>query len=430
MSGYLYDALYHLPSVAGFIDHVVSDIANRRNVIVLLPSGVDPDRVKSRLREILWQREFYIGEIHLEELDPEFNQSKINPVLLLSDTFRIRWPDNHEARTLTNLFKCADFPEVIFFSGLHKMNEEVQHEWFEFIRYWAVQCQRIRSSGEDPPVLCIILEGESSLPFIPNSDVNLAVHWWWGFPSILEIQLLCRLLTDSDTWNSATMWREYIIPSITGSDISLIEYLWDHWEVTLDELFQMLICFSQERGWNNDLIRSCDTLILPTYSEKILNGHKSPPKRMQKSWANGLVSYSVEQGIEIHTAALAVLGDRNSIQHRIWRAQSKIVLPLLDSYRLAICELFTNYCGPDWPTRWDQPNNDEDLAAVRESPYAVSWGYIEHLLDHIHQPARFQYLLPLVTLGRSLRNKIAHYQPISFTDFNCLLSEATLLDQE
>ena len=137
----------------------------------------------------------------------------------------------------------------------------------------------------------------------------------------------------------------------------------------------------------------------------------------QQWWAEGMLHYTWEYGLELHSAVLALAQRYDVLRQRLWRGQAALLLPLLDQVRVALCERLTEQHGSEWPLKWGEPLSDEEKAAVRMTPLAAQWGYLDHLLTHTPAGRWEPRISPLVSRARTLRNRVAHFQPVSFTDF-------------
>jgi hypothetical protein len=69
------------------------------------------------------------------------------------------------------------------------------------------------------------------------------------------------------------------------------------------------------------------------------------------------------------------------------------------------------------------PESTEEDAAVRHSPLACQWGHLEVLLKHGAFLRAERHWLPLASIVRYVRNEIAHYRPITFSDFEGMWRE-------
>jgi hypothetical protein len=370
---------YQLPSVQQFLGTLADELANRRSLLVLLPTGIDPAEVWSILRGELWRRDFGFEEISLPSL-PENHV----PAVALGAALRVRWPSPETPRTIANLIATENLPDVVQLEGLDQLPPPAREAWTTFLAQWAQANQTIADRGGDPTALCMVVPATAVLPKLPESGVYLAVHWWWGFPSALEMRLLCRLGNEvGGNRDTVAQWREHVLPALAGNDVSLVEHLWNDLALGESDLTTRLRSFAEQRGWNTTALQAWGTDELVATP-----GHHRdyptlvPPPPLRTLWAHGAVGWTAEYGVELHTAALAVLERDQELNHRLWRGQAELLLPLIDHVRLSISTHLTRLYGPDWPLRWHQPESPEEKAAVRNSPLACQWGYLEWLLKN------------------------------------------------
>ena len=246
------DLMTQLPSVQAFIRNIVGDIADRRSVVVLLPITVDPDWLWSLLDAELWRRHFAVEQVELTGLS-----TMDGPAAALGQALRVTWPSPSAPRDVASLLACKNLPEVIVLDGIESLDESGQRLWLRFLLQWAQLSQNLPNQPSAPPVFCAILRSARIPPNTINSDVRLAVHWWWGFPSTLELKLLCRLAgAESSSRRSEIQWQEHLLPALAGSDIALLERLWTENTASSDQVVSCIQELAQERGWTR---RSCDS---------------------------------------------------------------------------------------------------------------------------------------------------------------------------
>jgi hypothetical protein len=256
---------------------------------------------------------------------------------------------------------------------------------------------------------------------IPKSDLCLTIHWWWTFPSILETKMLCRILDlDGDERKGLGAWREHLISSLTLGDLELVEFLWDRVcnnpETIIDDLCKYASESIQEL--------SSDITIQASFIEY---GGKwkstAPHAKIQEHWAKGHLVSTMEHVIEISTLALARTGRVDEIRHRIWRAQVDLLLPQIDNVRLIVCKRLTQMKGSSWPYKWEIPTSEEQLVSVQENPLTTELGYLNHLLFQNNNFRDCCQWRKLVSITTRLRNEIAHYRAIAFSDYKEFLFE-------
>ena len=422
MTSGIEEHLYQMPSVRSYMQGIVEDISNRRSILGLLPVGIDPGSVLAHIQKYLWHRDFFIQELNLL---PGPNEQ--NPETVLAEGLGLHWRDTETPHTLINVANNDSLPEVIILGGLDNLPGAQLRRWMAVFDKWAQISPNLRIMIGGTPNLSAIAPAENLISVIPESNVYLAFHWWWGLPSILETHLLCRLIDNEIDFMPAARWREYILPSLALGDINLVEYLWTAVNATFEELIETLCQYAAFRNWDeNSLVE----LHLPGvgFGKDQKRPSLTPPVSFQELWSKGILSFTPEYGLEIHTAALAVLKRKDMLRYRIWRGQSELLLPILDGLRLRVCRNLTDHYGSDWPIRWDQPNVMEDFEAVQEDPMATSWGYLEHLLKTVRDLYSQRDWLPIVSACRTLRNHIAHSRTVKLEDYEYIRRELDLMD--
>jgi hypothetical protein len=210
---------------------------------------------------------------------------------------------------------------------------------------------------------------------------------------------------------------------LAGSDLPLLQHLWECPEAGPAALLPLLRDFAAQQGWSQQQLREWGAEPLRNGG----NGHRgpsaSPPKSVQLLWANGSLSCTPEYGVELSAAALATLDREKEIWHRVWRGQAELLLPLLDQARLLLCDYLTERYGRDWPVKWYRPDRWEDEAAVRSNPLACQWGYLEWLIRNCSQLRNERRWLSLITPACEVRNAMAHYEPVGYDKFDLVLRE-------
>jgi hypothetical protein len=419
MSFALPTVLFQLPSVRRFLSVLADDLANRRSLLILLPAGIEPGEIWAALRAELWRREFTIAEVSLAGVPRERA-----PVAVLSEALGIHWTPPDTPRTLGNLLATEPLPDVVLVEHLDHVSPRTCQDWVVFLTQWTHACQTRADRGASSTALCMMVPAIAVLPQTPENSVYLAVHWWWGFPSALEMHMLCRSSSEQDDWDIVARWREYVLPALTGGDVVLATYLWDDLHTSIEGLLSRLCSFAAQRGWAAKVLRNWGAgERMMASSRDYRRMQRFPPVEIRSLWAHGLIGWTLEYGLELHPAALAVLERREELQHRLWRGQAELLLPCIDQIRLALCDTLTRTHGPDWPVRGYLPESPEEDASVRHSPLACQWGHLEVLLRHGAFLRAERHWLPLASIARWVRNEIAHYRPVTFRDFEGIWRE-------
>ena len=415
------------PSVQQFLNALLDDLSERHSLLVLLPEGIEARDPWYALEGHLVRRDFYIKEIVLPDLPTE-----PSPPVALGNALNVQWPGDSSPRSIANLMLSQDLPDIIHLTGFDELAESPKKTWGAFLSDWTQASKNILDREAAPPPALILFALGSAFPLpLPESDLYLAIHHWWGFPSALEVQMLCRLENANYEQVPLHRWREHLIPSLIGNDIALAGHLWDQLSLDFDQLLPLLQSYGEQRGWTHQDLQAWDVEeLLPTLTSNETHLlHNSSP-HWYHLWAHGLLNWTPEYGIEIHTAALALLSRTEDLQHRLWRGQTSLLFPLIDNVRLALCRHLSRQYGQDWPLRWYPPDSEEEIRAVQDSPLACQWGHLAWLLNNCGYLRGERRLRDVVQSARWMRNELAHYRPIALSHFEGLWRDIQRLRQK
>ena len=417
MSNNLYKEYVRLQSIRRFINGIVNDICFRRSVIVLLPTTLKP--------EIIWpeiQTELRYRGVNEQYINLQASPNHQNPVSILVECLNLKWSDHQTPHTLSNLPDCENLPDAICLGGLQNLDEDLTEAWIKTLEIWAQMSQQKKNLGYMPSSICVVAPAELLISMLPESNVFLSYHWWWGIPSILETRFLCRFVEESDNNSISARWREFILPSLSAGDIELLQVLWNTYDSPIKNLTDMLNKYASDLLWvKEDLINL--NILNHKYGRNNHSHMKQPPKSIIKLWSKGLINYTPEYGLEVHSAALSITNQEDIITHRLWRGQSEFLLPILESIRLDICQKLTDQFGEHWPIKWDQPNNEEELKEVKDNPLAASWGYLVHLLRTVKKLHDYVHLQPIAIQCKRMRNFLAHHRTVDLQSYEHIQEE-------
>ena len=266
-----------------------------------------------------------------------------------------------------------------------------------------------------PPALCLLAEA-SKMPYsLPATNVLLSIHVWRGIPTTAEMRLLCQLAGEQDT-TPLSCWKEHTIPSIAGSDLELVDYLWAEEYCNGRELAGVLQTFAERRGWDQDELEAWSVHRLPRDATTWLDDWSLSP-RLYRAWARGIVHWTPEHGLERHSAVLAMLDQQEALDHRLWRGQAEFLLAQIDQIRLGLCALLNETYGPTWPYKWRKPETDIECQEVKSTPFACQWGHLKYLIQNCSELHRERRWYSLVQYSWRIRTELAHYRPISLQEY-------------
>jgi hypothetical protein len=395
-----------------FVDQVVDDLLQRRNVILVITPDVNPRAMWAAIRGELCWRGVDVDEIELEEYP-----SPQPAHCFLAGRLGVRRVAENNSLALTDLAASLNLPEIVWLHGISTLPSKDRQLWLEFLENWAKVASLVEELKRYRPVFCVPFSGAYAAEAARGNDLRLVARYWWTALSALDTRLLCRLVCDDSSLTPKAMWRENLIPSIAASDLDLVEILWEPVLEAEEGVFSALRDHAKRRQWKEEYVESCSRDLGNVPHVRVDEGPIDLPERLIPYWAAGLLQVTPEHGIELNSAALCMVSRDAEVRHRLWRGQATLILPVLDETRLSICRRLTLAYGADWPYQWMKPRDEEEAEAVREDPFACQFGHLETLLRNCRKFESERHWLGLIEQARFLRNELAHYRPVHFTDF-------------
>ena len=418
MSVPLFSGFFTWPSLEARLLQWGNALSERRSLLVLVPVPTPADDLWAVFAERLERRGLDPVNVDLRRLEGENAETRQEQ--LLARALGVTWTPPNCPRTMGHLLRQPNLPPVIGLQGLAELVPAAQQRWMEFAESWSAAAHSAANTGELHSALCFIVQAGAATASLklPPASLYLDVVHWWGIPSALEVHLYCRSVAERGDDRPAALWREYVLPSLVGADVGLADEL--RQLSLLDDEHTLWGFLAQEgcrRGWQSSAIIAAALAASPTPVYGARHDVLSLSPLEQQWWAEGMLHYTWEYGVELHPAVLALAQRYDVLRQRLWRGQAALLLPLLDQVRIALCERLTEQHGPVWPLKWGGPLSDEEKAAVRMTPLATQWGYLDHLLAHTPALQREPGIRSLVHRARTLRNSVAHFQPVAFTGF-------------
>lgn len=422
MTTAIWNEVMLMPTARSVVYGAVDVLAQRLSQLILCPDTGSSVAVAEAVRAELLRRDFSLSGAYLPAME-----GKISLEHALAELLGVPAAEFSGTYLLEDLSTQPGWPDVFLLEGFAELSDSSQERWLALLNRWSHTSQKAIGEGRSLPALFCVAKPSSGVRLPVLGEVCLRVNWWWGLPSALECRLLCRMQEIGGSRDVCNAWRECLLPSLAAGDIELFAELWPRITCSRAEIWDFLSIVGEKRGWQADKLHKTldDCNVDHDFDGGALNGSVSdtrsgPPDVLRPLWLEGLLQFTPEHGCELHAAALAVLGQVEALEHRFWRAQAALVLPVLETHRHRICRDLTDRYGIDWPLQWHQPASMEELAALRDGPLACQWGYLETLLRSCNELRRERKILPFVSHCRFMRNKLAHYRPIEFADFKRL----------
>jgi len=297
---------------------------------------------------------------------------------------------------VNDLIASDAVPDVILLSSFDELDAGRQRNILVLMESWADVCHTasIRKS------LCLVIDGCNvhaiweTAPSLRIKDKVLA-----GFPSAIEMQLLCRHQTSGAYISAEEQWRETLIASLSGSDANLAHVLWQHLLEDFSGISKILLDYAAEKSWQKRaLVKDLDGWYpIPLGVKPSLPKHN----RNISLLTRGITVFTPEFGEEIHSAGLALLDRSEELRHRIWRSQSALVAPVSDGLRLKIFSIIRRKLTTDLAMG--------DIPEIGELKFLI-----ESLPNHSWEKQQFY---SIISHTRRVRNKLAHFEIITLREY-------------
>lgn len=383
--------LWSLPGPNRFISKAGNQLKDRFNIIFLIPGILDHSEFRQSLLNYL---EIEM-QMYVQVVDLAYSNGG-SPFQLLKEVF----PGLEKYRNIESSVQDLSLPDVIILDNFEGCSAKNRHEWLLAISRWADASSRC--SGNHSIALIAKHQSTDGVRW-PDPEIKLVYQVWSGMPSSLDIKMLCRLRAEHQDGES--QWRENILASLVGNDLGLVERLWDVILEDDEAVFQCLCKYAQEKGWNSE----CEGNKLKNWRPMTPGSdvaNKFDPETF-RLLGQGITIFTPEFGEEIHSALVALLNRRNELNHRIWRAQANLLLPLIDDCRRRICDYMVRVYGEGWAILDGQQH---------QSP--VEWGTLKCYIQGLDWRSwEKQQWGSGVKLAWTLRNALAHYEIISYRNY-------------
>lgn len=357
---------WQLPGPSQFIDRVVQDFRDGKNVILCLPEHL-PSDLSSAIQSELgddwdWQKISVPSE------------SSVEPVHFIFDLFVGEFSSN-EVRNARTLAQHQNFAGKIIW--LDDLTPNVWPVWKKFISDYEQPCRNIPQLYRT--LFCVSLVGKLALD-PPAEDVCLSHHFWQGVVDRMDMMLFTSQLFQGK--RLPDLQKRVAISVVTNialwdCDVSK-RLAYEKVEYILKPL-PILQEIAGERNW-------CDC----NYE-------------LSERWCKGMKD-TIESEEKIHSAVLVngVL-DKAEIERRIWSAEVGELLPFVEQRRHDILRLLAGFLKVPFTTRFGEVIKD-----VRD----LEIGHIEYQIGENCRLVKSD-VRNIVRHLREIRNALSHLETIS-----------------
>jgi len=398
-----------------FLQIAADRICTPSSYVLVHPARICVEPVMHLIKEELDSRHRQVIEIDATEIDA----MKLPKSFCAASKIEL---NGSEARSFDRIQDRLVNVDVVYLFGFQAAGRADTKRWLEFINQWSANVKRRIDQGLHATILVASMQLEPAMIDSLSVDTTMHVAWWWGIPSRLELQLVCRGVSMVADDSIKSQWQEHLAVALASGDQQFLETIWSSLTGTICDLVRLMKDYAKQRGWTTELIKRGLSEYSPGFAPHVWAINKEqqslePPKHLRQAWSDGLLFFSLEYGCELHAAAACLL-DEKGAHAMIWRAQLGLLSPQLDLARSMMCQVLTNKLGKDWPVRYDKPKDDRELKEVIEDPLCCQLGYLSHLLQKHGSYQRVNSTFRILSkLASDLRNDLSHLRPIDYTRY-------------
>ncbi len=357
---------WQLPGPSQFIEQVVQDFRDGKNVILCLPEHL-PSGLSNPIRSELGDD----WDWHKISVPSE---NSVEPVHFLFDHFVGEISPN-EVRNARTLAQHQNFAGKIVW--LDDITPDIWPVWKKFLSDYEQPCRNI--SQLDRTLFAVLLVGELAIN-PPAEDVCLSHHSWKGVVSSLDMLLFTASLFQGKRLSD--LQKRVAISVVTHLA------LWD------SEVSERL---AYEKIQN---ILSPEPILQEIAKERAWCNSNTNNISPQAKWCKGITNI-VEYEEKIHSAVLVM--DSREIKCRIWKGEVGEILPFVEERRQEIIERLSKILEVPFTTRFGE--------VIKDLRY-LEIGHIEYQLNQTNKIVNPE-IRRLVQQLKEMRNSLSHLEPIN-----------------
>jgi hypothetical protein len=401
--------LWSLPGPTRFLASIRADVRAGKQVAAVLPHhGVADgflDTAERALSEVRRVEVLRLGSEDLARADR-----------LLEDLLaRHRIPPPADGsppsarHLLTDGYRTSGLTIIV---DLTRVHPDDLGRWNRNLEHHAAYMKSLRDTER---VGLVVACREGHVEQLPNPDVNVTHHWWWGVLQRLDVLIwsLDRRPVGPDGEVKANM-----IVELGAFDLELSSHLLTHWNgdfATADETLQR---YGRTSGVRDLLASHRDDFALDI--GRVVRGH-AVPQGLRAAWDAGLVE--MWEGVPSwHRSLLAELAGQRpdaarELTRLVWRAQVATLLPSVEFARHAIARSVSERRdGLREGSRFRSTCRDAKDVEMLE------YADLKNYLKDLRGSARRNDLERSLESLRVYRNRLAHVDPLGAEGIRDLIS--------
>jgi len=354
-----------IPGSRTFISSVSRSLADGRNVILVVPSHDFDGLVESIQHSEEHGRQWnWIWEVSEQSLEPLHQLQSITGFQQSNDE-----PLSAHALASSELVRG----QVLAV----RVTAERWPMWKQLVVRYENACRAVQPFHR--PLLFLVV-GRDCLATMPREDVCLTVHNWAGAVSSLDAQIVAES-------SARVSGGSRLVRSLSVS-IAVEIGLWD-----------LELCHQLSQA-------NVNVLLSPIAFLKEYGSRRGMDSGIADLAATDLFRLSLidhySGKLEPHSAYLALHGLEARVMHRLWKAEMRLLLPLIEERRLDVIDVI----GP----RLRLPHTTVDGETLTSAD-ELEIGHVYHQITALGIKCSLA-IRQQVTVLRGMRNRLAHTRPI------------------
>lgn len=409
------DILLGFPEPKYRIKEIIEDIYDGISVVWCFPYNVKTDAYVNNVFAM-------IAKDYALHIDSKDLEEDLSPWDFFPEVYD--WCQGQERGLHINTILGPEFPDMLLIKGIDRVCDKNKDEWARFIQGVSQKAKNEqRDSSKSSKSLLIPC---SNIDFISrlSFDVFLRDHWFWGWYGCNELRLIIRTLYRKEFPSYPEMlWGESVFAELAGTDYELFNWLCENVPVnsSLESVFECLVYYSRQKSLtiNNNFQEVISLTGINKDRKPGSEGMLRPPEKLKHAWNEGIVAWNPDDGAHIVSTYLAIANEYSKLGHRVWRGQSRLLLPILDALRQQVCQYMRNRFS-SWLTFCHRVHSESAYNQNNETDYklVLEFGDIERFLtENGDNSTKHRQLKTNIVSLRKVRNTLAHYETIEWERF-------------
>jgi len=363
------DLWWRLPGPKSYMERIGRSLIEGQNVIAIIPEGEIRGLKDAVCEWIVETRPF--KNLNLDNI----SNPKASPARYIHELFdrRVDASTVFNARTLTQLNLFGGYAVWV-----ENIAEEDLTNWFRFLESYQHACQCHDSYNRG--TICIAIPSHINKS-LPKCDIALVTHSWNNAVDRFDISTYINYYNSDKNCNSLLRrLKTVLISELSLTDRQLASTLISYnLNELIDNTLEILSQNAHEKGWTLDQCKNptCD---------------------------NGTLVH-IEGSLLVHSSALAILDNHQTIERRIWTAQVSVLFPALEQARISLLNELDGFLTVPFLTEFEKIDKIEGLEL----------GHIWHQIKNKVLPSRLRTLIYQLL---QIRINLAHLTPLKYSSIN------------